>query len=102
MNRFALLAAVACATASPVRAESPVRFNRDVRPILSDNCYLCHGPDKGRRKAKLRLDDREIALAKEAIAPGNPGESELVRRIFAADADERMPPADTHKSLTAA
>jgi hypothetical protein len=102
MNRFVLLAAVACATASPVRADSPVRFNRDVRPILSENCYLCHGPDKGRRKAKLRLDDREIALGKKAIVPGKPDESELVRRIFAADADERMPPADTHKSLTAA
>jgi hypothetical protein len=102
MTRFVLLAAVACAMASPVRADSPVRFNRDVRPILSGNCFLCHGPDKGRRKAKLRLDDRDIALAKKAIAPGKPDESELVRRIFAADADERMPPADTHKSLTTA
>ncbi|HTK78183.1 MAG TPA: DUF1549 domain-containing protein, partial [Gemmataceae bacterium] len=102
MNRFFLLAAAACAVASPVCAESPVRFNRDVRPILSENCFLCHGPDKGRRKAKLRLDDRDIALAKKAIVPGKPDESELVRRIFAAADDERMPPADTHKSLTAA
>src|SRR5204862_3703177 len=80
----------------------PVLFNRHVRPSLSENCFLCHGPDKGRRKAKLRLDDREIALGKKAIVAGKPDESELVRRIFAADADERMPPADTHKSLTAA
>src|SRR5438105_5406618 len=101
MSRLLLLAA-ACAAALPsaVRAENAIRFNRDIRPILSDNCFLCHGPDKNRRKAKLRLDDREIALAKRAIVPGKPDESELVARISAAD-DDRMPPPETHKTLTA-
>ena len=65
-----------------------VEFNRDVRPILSDNCFLCHGPDKNRRKADLRLDIREEALKAEAIVPGKPDESELIARIFSADPDD--------------
>ena len=81
---------------------SRVEFNRDIRPILSDNCFSCHGPDKNQRKAKLRLDERASALATEAIVPGKPDESELVARIFSDDADEVMPPPSTHKTLTAA
>ena len=76
-----------------VRAE-PIQFNRDVRPILAENCYLCHGPDKGRRKKGLRLDDRDVAIQKTAIVPGKPDESELVRRILSDDAAERMPPEE--------
>ena len=75
-------------------------FNRDIRPILSENCFYCHGPDKNRRKAKLRLDDRDTAIATGAIVPGKPGESELVGRIFSGDDEERMPPPATHKRLT--
>jgi hypothetical protein len=76
-----------------------VEFNRDVRPILSDNCFLCHGPDKNRRKADLRLDLRDEALKAEALVPGNAEESELVVRIFSADTDEIMPPPKSNKKL---
>jgi len=87
-----------------VAANSPdkISYNRDIRPILSDNCFFCHGPDKNKRKAKLRLDVREEAIAKEAFVPGKPNESELIRRIFATEPDDIMPPAESHKSLTPA
>ena len=87
-------------------AESPpLEFNRDIRPILADNCYACHGPDQNQRMAGLRLDVRESALArlesgKLAIAPGNPEESELIRRITARDEAHKMPPAYSGKALT--
>ncbi len=82
-------------------------FNREVRPILSQNCFKCHGPDDAARKAKLRLDVRTDAVgpAKSgavAIVPGRPAESELVKRIFTADADEVMPPPNTKHELSAA
>ena len=86
----------------PGRRRAQLRFNRDIRPILSDNCFLCHGPDKNKRKAKLRLDDRAIALEKKAIVPGDVSKSELVRRIFTNDPDDQMPPPDSGKHLTAA
>ncbi len=85
-----------------VTAAAPLSFNREVRPILSDNCFRCHGSDKNARKAKLRLDVREAALEKEAFVPGKPGESELVRRIFTTNEDDMMPPPESHKKLTAA
>src|SRR5436305_2277627 len=83
----------------------PVDFNRDIRPILSNNCYKCHGPDEKERQAGLRFDLREVTLkpaesGKTAIVPGKPDESELIRRVFSKDDDERMPPPDSHKSLT--
>src|SRR5439155_16662215 len=82
--------------------KSGLRYNHDIRPILSDNCFFCHGPDKNKRKAKLRLDVREVAVEKEAIIPGKPDESELVKRIYTTDADDVMPPPETHKTLTPA
>ena len=81
-------------------AGPPIGYNRDILPILSDNCFACHGPDKNKRKAKLRLDDRETALAKKAIVPGDVEASELVSRIFSDDPDEQMPPPEAHKTLT--
>src|SRR6185369_13293030 len=74
-----------------------VAFNRDVRPILSDNCYACHGPDAGKRKAGLRLDLKEVALSKLksdnlAIVPAHPEKSSLVERITTKNEDDRMPP----------
>ncbi|QEH34570.1 Planctomycete cytochrome C [Aquisphaera giovannonii] len=94
--------------ATSLRAAGPgpptkasIQFNRDVRPILSENCYSCHGPDRNRRKAKLRLDERASALASKAIVPGKPGESAAVERIFSDDAELVMPPPSSHKALTA-
>ena len=87
----------------PARAgnePAKVEFNRDVRPILSDNCFLCHGPDKNRRKADLRLDVRADAIKAEALVPGKPEESALVERILSDDADELMPPPKSNKKLT--
>ena len=86
--------------------EGKIDFNRDVRPILTENCFQCHGPSKKDRKAKLRLDTRAGARADlggyAAIVPGKLEASELVKRITAADADDRMPPAKSRKELTAA
>ena len=84
-----------------------VDYNWHVRPILSENCFACHGPDPESLEAGLRLDVGERALAelpenagKYAIVPGEPDRSELIRRITAANVDDRMPPASTHKTLT--
>lgn len=73
-----------------------LRFARDIRPILSDNCFACHGPDAAKRRAKLRLDEPNHAVLERGERP-----SLLVERITHADPDERMPPAESHKSLTA-
>lgn len=80
----------------------PLSFNRDVRPILSENCFACHGPDKASRKAKLRLDLRDVALEKGAFEPGQPDISDAITRIFSTDPEEIMPPPDSNHSLTAA
>jgi hypothetical protein len=82
-----------------------LQYNRDIRPIISENCFTCHGADSAARKASLRLDrfDDAIAPRKDsnpAIVPGKPGESALVKRIFADDPDDVMPPPKTHKVLT--
>ena len=77
--------------------ETQIRFNRDIRPLLSDRCFACHGPDAGTREADLRLDDRESAVEFGAITPGEVDDSELLRRITSTDPDERMPPADSAK-----
>lgn len=90
----------AAASAGEVPLPEKIEYNRDVRPILSDNCFYCHGNDPSHRKAKLRLDIRDEALLKEAFIPGKPEESELVARLFSDDEDELMPPAESHKKLT--
>jgi mono/diheme cytochrome c family protein len=96
-----ILALLAAAAASAQQSARKIGYNRDIRPLLADNCFACHGPDKNNRKAKLRLDDREVALARKAIAPGQPEISALVERIFSADSDEVMPPPRSHKTLKA-
>ncbi len=78
-----------------------LNFNRDIRPILSDKCFACHGLDKLARKADLRLDQRENAIARKAIVPGQPDKSELIERIFSADEETVMPPSKSNKALTA-
>src|SRR5579872_486049 len=81
-----------------------VDFQREVRPILSENCFQCHGPDKGTRMADLRLDTREGLSARRAagtvVAPRDPKASLLYQRISAEKAALRMPPAFSHKTLT--
>lgn len=82
-----------------------VKYNRDVRPILSNHCFTCHGPDSATREADLRLDSFDAATAipdsrKQAIVPGSPEDSELYRRITSTDREHRMPPVDGPKQLT--
>jgi Protein of unknown function (DUF1553)/Protein of unknown function (DUF1549)/Concanavalin A-like lectin/glucanases superfamily/Planctomycete cytochrome C len=94
---------VAFAVSSFARAEPPsVDFSRDVLPILSNNCLLCHGPDANTRKADLRLDVKESALRKTdpIIEPGKSADSEFIRRLVSDDADELMPPTKSGKKLT--
>jgi hypothetical protein len=82
----------------------PVNFTRDVRPILSNACFHCHGPDEEFREAELRLDQRDGLFEDRdgyvLVKPGDHSESELIRRILSEDSDEMMPPADSTKSLT--
>src|SRR5687767_7046387 len=99
---------------APARSEGPkaallplpdkIQFNRDVRPILSDNCFACHGFDKNKRKADLRLDTKDGLMSVgengPIVAAGKPGESELFRRVITEDPDERMPDPKSHKKLS--
>lgn len=95
-----LLIGMSSAIALPtVQAQSKVSFNRDVLPILSDRCFLCHGPDEGTREADLRLD-LEGSVSEDIISPGHPDRSELVHRITSEDPEVRMPPADSKLSLS--
>src|SRR5687768_5053911 len=96
---------ILCAGALGLGA-APVDFNREIRPILSDNCFACHGPDENERKAKLRFDLKEDAFkpAKSgdlALVPGHPEKSGLIERIHSTDPDEIMPPPKTGKKLSA-
>ena len=107
MNGFRIILAVALAALPLGRAaDQSVNFSREIRPILSENCFACHGPDEEQRKAKLRLDTKEGALASDdgvhIIKPGSSAESELIRRIVTSDPDDLMPPADSGKKLTTA
>lgn len=90
---------------TPSAPAAPVSFNRDIRPLMSNTCFHCHGPDASHRKAKLRLDVREAALQPGKsgalpIVPGKPDESEILKRIFSTDDDELMPPPEEHKPFT--
>ena len=98
-HRTAALLSLLCVVSWSSSLVGQVSFKRDVRPILSDNCFYCHGPDNNHREADLRLDTHEGALS--AIVVGKPDESELVRRLVPHDADERMPPPKSNKQLTA-
>ncbi len=73
--------------------QQTVTFNKDVRPILSDKCFFCHGPDSSKREADLRLDNRESAVNSGAIVPGKPDESAVIQRILSDDPEIQMPPA---------
>jgi mono/diheme cytochrome c family protein len=110
LARVAVFAVSALALAGRCAADAPktpaVDFSRQVRPILADHCFACHGPDDKQRKAKLRLDTRagafgELPDGNRALVPGKPDRSELVARISSHEAEEVMPPAKTGKKLTA-
>jgi hypothetical protein len=80
-------------------AEQTLEFNRDIRPILSENCFYCHGQDPKQRKGDLRLDDRQAAVDALAIVPGSPEKSEMIVRLEAKDPEEHMPPPDSHREV---
>jgi len=106
-SRVCFSIAAALISACTVGGAEKVDFQREIRPLLADKCFSCHGRDAEHREGGLRLDEREAALkggdsGEKAIAPGQPDKSELVRRILASDPDERMPPAKSKKELTAA
>ncbi|MFK7849336.1 MAG: PSD1 and planctomycete cytochrome C domain-containing protein [Akkermansiaceae bacterium] len=92
-----VLATVGVAHAS----ETDIRYGRDVRPILSDKCFFCHGPDPETREEGLRLDIREEALKGKAFIPGDPDGSKLISLIHTDDVDDIMPPPESHKTLKA-
>ena len=101
---FACFTILSATTTSLLSAEGgSIEFNRDVRPILSDFCFACHGPDKNHRQADLRLDTAAGLLGEAeksgVVVPGKPAESELLRRILLADGEEKMPPAEFGKQL---
>lgn len=105
VSRVALLVGVLCwGSAAAVFAERPIDFNRDIRPILSENCFQCHGPDEQHRESGLRLDTHDGALADlggySAIVAGDAKQSLLVQRVH--DVDAPMPPVESKLSLTAA
>src|SRR5687767_12039991 len=97
----ALFGALLCSRAA---TQETISFNLQVRPILSDRCWACHGPDENKRKAKLRLDTKEGALAskdgKFIIKPNDANASEVYKRLVTSDAEEKMPPADSHLTVS--
>ena len=101
---FLSLAIERTTLAAPQEIKTEISFNRDIRPILSENCFSCHGMDPEHREADLRLDLPEAAYAgtdgEAAIVPGKPRDSLLWQRILAESPDEIMPPPDSHKKLT--
>ena len=93
------LTSLTAATRTP--ADDEIRYNEDIRPILAEHCFHCHGPDEGKREGDLRLDLEEAAK-ESAIVPGNPQASSFVQRIISQDPDERMPPESADKPLSQA
>src|SRR4051812_42025486 len=86
----------------PQATAAPISFNRDILPILSNNCFACHGPDEGKRETKFHFDTRDGAFAKKGvIVPGDAAGSFLIERVTNPDPDERMPPLETGHTLSA-
>lgn len=101
MNARASIAPLlACLLTTPIWASDQIQFNRDVRPLLADNCFQCHGPDSKTRHADLRLDTESGLAQAGLIVAGDPESSQLIQRIESSDVDLHMPPADSHKQLT--
>jgi hypothetical protein len=102
---IALLLLATGALAGPTggtRAGPPIDFNRDIRPILAENCFYCHGQDPNKRQADLRLDVRDVAVEAGAIVPSDTASSELVKRINTHDPQKLMPPPKSNRRLSGA
>lgn len=98
-----MLLSTAIALGSSISAAEPeVSYNFEIRPLLAQKCFACHGADSAKRKGKLRLDERENAVEKKAVVPGNPDASELLKRISSTDEDEVMPPPEKHDPILSA
>ena len=102
LSQTAFLLSLLLGTFVSAAAEEPLRYSRDIQPILSENCFYCHGPDPEKRDSDLRFDIREEAIAGKAIVPGDADASLIVERIYHQDRDELMPPPKSHRKLTAA
>ncbi|MCB1237526.1 MAG: hypothetical protein KDM91_20850, partial [Verrucomicrobiae bacterium] len=105
MLRSVVIAAGFLAGGTIAVSAEEIDFNRDVRPLLSDLCFQCHGPDRAARKGDLRLDRSEDAVrlldsGRQPIVPGRPQASEVIRRLESSDPDEMMPPPKTGKRPT--
>ncbi len=106
VRNAAFLVSVVVVSTTAHAADTPIDFNRDIRPILSNRCWKCHGPDEKERQAGLRFDSRDGVIAKlesgkAAVVVGKPEDSELIRRITSQDETERMPPVGQGKPLDA-
>src|SRR5262245_48921651 len=101
-NRRAGLALLLAALAAQAQAADKLQYNRDIRPILAENCFACHGPDSAARKSDLRLDKRDAAVEYGAIVPAKTDESLVVERITSGDPNVVMPPPATKKKLSPA
>src|SRR6266567_6900975 len=103
---FCILAILVSAVPVAAQSSDRVSFNRDLRPIMSDTCFRCHGPDRNARKADMRLDIREEAIrptrsGHTPIVPGEPDKSEIITRVFSTGGNV-MPPKAAHRELTQA
>src|SRR5688572_23771740 len=104
VTAISLLLTQSLVSSSAAAGDKTVEFNRDIRPILSNNCFVCHGPDNNLRKADLRLDQEkgiyEDREGYKIIVPGKAHDSELFKRIVSVEKSKRMPPAKANKELT--
>src|SRR5262245_63667099 len=105
MTRIILPAVLFLTASQAAAADLKIDYSRDIRPILANHCWSCHGPDDRTREAELRLDSRDAALArrkqgKPAVVPGDPAGSALISRIEAEKAARRMPPPEAKKPLS--
>ncbi len=104
LNRASHIATIilfAILSSQPASSEEPIDFNRDIRPILAENCFYCHGQDGNKRQADLRLDIRDQAIKTNAIQPGKSSESSIVARIHSESVEDQMPPPKSNRHLTA-
>lgn len=100
LNLTIFLSVASCFVTAAHSEEAEVRYGRDIRPILSDKCFFCHGPDPETREEGLRLDIREEALKGKAFVPGHPEKSAMIELINSTDHEKVMPPIKSHKKLT--